>query len=175
MNLVALCFLQQTNQITNKYTLDLRTFGPQFTRPASRAAAVEAVGRRQASIDICCPRRRSAANLPHVAAAVDRRDRQTDRRTDTRPCRDACRILRARCSKAETRAVDSNVGWRRGVVVSGVRRMNEVNARRARLVPGWVTVFERYTSSVCNQTTRSTQSCIPRGSLNRVGYQLRLG
>ena len=31
----------------------------------------------------------------------------------------------------------------RGVVVSGVRRMNEVNARRARLVPGWVTVFGR--------------------------------
>jgi len=27
--------------------------------------------------------------------------------------------------------------WRRGVLVSGVRRMNEVNARRARLVPGW--------------------------------------
>jgi len=35
------------------------------------------------------------------------------------------------------------VGWRHGVVVSGVRRMNEVNARRARLVPGWVTVFGR--------------------------------
>jgi len=34
-------------------------------------------------------------------------------------------------------------GDRRGVVVSGVRRMNEVSARRARLVPGWVTVFER--------------------------------
>ena len=33
--------------------------------------------------------------------------------------------------------------WRRGVVVSGVRRMNEVNARRVRLVPGWVTVFGR--------------------------------
>jgi len=33
--------------------------------------------------------------------------------------------------------------WRRGVVVSGVRRMNEVNARRARLVPGWVTAFGR--------------------------------
>jgi len=33
--------------------------------------------------------------------------------------------------------------WRRGAVVSGVRRMNEVNARRARLVPGWVTVFGR--------------------------------
>jgi len=34
-------------------------------------------------------------------------------------------------------------GWRRGVVVSGVRRVNEVNARRARLVPGWVTLFGR--------------------------------
>ena len=34
-------------------------------------------------------------------------------------------------------------GRRRGVVVSGVRRMNEVNARRARIVPGWVTVFGR--------------------------------
>ena len=33
--------------------------------------------------------------------------------------------------------------WRRGVVVSGVRRMNEVNARRAWLLPGWVTVFGR--------------------------------
>jgi len=31
--------------------------------------------------------------------------------------------------------------WRRGIVVCGVRRMNEVNARRARLVPGWVTIF----------------------------------
>jgi len=35
------------------------------------------------------------------------------------------------------------VGGRRGVVVSGVRRMNEVAPRRARLVPGWVTVFGR--------------------------------
>jgi len=34
-------------------------------------------------------------------------------------------------------------GWRRGVVVSGVRRMSEVNARRARLVLGWVTVLGR--------------------------------
>jgi len=28
-----------------------------------------------------------------------------------------------------------------GGVVSGVHRINEVNARRARLLPGWVTVF----------------------------------
>jgi len=33
--------------------------------------------------------------------------------------------------------------WLLGVVVSGVRRMNEVNVRRALLVPGWVTVFGR--------------------------------
>jgi len=35
----------------------------------------------------------------------------------------------------------ARLGWRRGVVVSGVRRMNEVNARRARLLHGWVTVL----------------------------------
>ena len=34
-------------------------------------------------------------------------------------------------------------GWRRGVVVSGVRLMIEVNARLARLVFGRVTVFGR--------------------------------
>jgi len=34
-------------------------------------------------------------------------------------------------------------GWRRSVVVSGVRRMNAVNPRRALLVLGWVTVFRR--------------------------------
>jgi len=37
----------------------------------------------------------------------------------------------------------ATASWRRGVVVSGVRRMNEVNARRARLLPGWVTAFGR--------------------------------
>jgi len=33
--------------------------------------------------------------------------------------------------------------WRRGVVVSGIRRMNEVNPRWARLVLRWVTAFGR--------------------------------
>ena len=39
----------------------------------------------------------------------------------------------------------TNSLWRRGVVVSGVRRMNEVSACWARLVPGWMTdtVFAR--------------------------------
>ena len=60
---------------------------------------------------------------------------------------------------------------RRGAAVSGVRRTNEVNARRARLVLGRVTVFRRvYTISVtvCNKPTGSTQPCITPGSLNRV-------
>ena len=37
----------------------------------------------------------------------------------------------------------SSTSWRRGIVVSGVRHMNEVNPRRAWLVLGWVTVFGR--------------------------------
>ena len=36
-----------------------------------------------------------------------------------------------------------HLGWRRGVVASVVRRMNEVTTRRVRLVLGWVTVFWR--------------------------------
>jgi len=53
---------------------------------------------------------------------------------------------------------------------SGVRRMNEDDPRRARLVLGWVTdsTLGGYTISVCNQPTRSTQTCIPPGLLNRV-------
>ena len=42
--------------------------------------------------------------------------------------------------------------------------MNEVNARRARLQLS----SSGYTVSGCNQPTRSTQPCIPPGSLNRV-------
>ena len=38
----------------------------------------------QISIDICCRRPRSAANQPHAAAAVDRRNRQTGGRTSDR-------------------------------------------------------------------------------------------
>ena len=53
-------------------------------------------------------------------------------------------------------------------MVSGVRRMNEVNARRARLVPVYSPSLGGYTISVCNKPTRSTQPCIPPGSLNRV-------
>jgi len=66
-------------------------------------------------------------------------------------------------------------GCRRGVVVSGVRRMNEDNARRARLVPGWVTVRlragtpSRYVTSQLGQLSLASL----RGRL--IEYQLRLG
>jgi len=67
------------------------------------------------------------------------------------------------------------IGWRRGVVVCGVRRMNEVNARRARLVPGWVTVFGPggYTISVCKSQLGQLSLAPLRGRL--IEYQLRLG
>ena len=42
-----------------------------------------------------------------------------------------------------TSQTDVCVVWRRGVVVSGVGLINEVNRHRARLVLGWVTVCGR--------------------------------
>ena len=42
---------------------------------------------------------------------------------------------------ADLRRMDAMNGRRRGIVVSGVRHMKEVNPRRARLVLGWVTAF----------------------------------
>jgi len=41
---------------------------------------------------------------------------------------------------------------------NGVCRMNEVNPRQARLVPGWVTSSDGYTILVGNQPTRSRLS-----------------
>jgi len=57
---------------------------------------------------------------------------------------------------------------------SGGRRMNEVNARRARLVPGWVTVFGAGIPSR-NVTSQLGQLSLAslRGRL--IEYQLRLG
>jgi len=62
------------------------------------------------------------------------------------------------------------LGWRRGVVVSGVRRMNEVNARRARLVLGWVTVFISKCDlpSYCLNCTKSGK-LLSKGSGGRTG------
>jgi len=44
---------------------------------------------------------------------------------------------------ALTMTLTLTLSWRRGVVASVVRRMNEVTLRRARLVLKWVTVFGR--------------------------------
>jgi len=57
---------------------------------------------------------------------------------------------------------------RRSVVVRGVRRMNEVNARRARLVPGLVTVFGRVCHPGMQQANWVNSPLHPPGSLNRV-------
>jgi len=53
------------------------------------------------------------------------------------------RRLKAVVPSVADRQSVSKVRCRRGALVSGVRRMNEVNARRARLLPGWVTVLGR--------------------------------
>ena len=59
-------------------------------------------------------------------------------------CPSACPHLQCICRLYPVRTSDaSRSSWRGGVVVSGIRRTNEVNPRRARLVVGWVTVFGR--------------------------------
>ena len=87
-------------------------------------------------------------------------------------------MLTLLCRTPASSQFDSSVcrpGWRRGVVVSGVRRMNEVNARRARLVPGWVSdrlragILSRYVTSQLAQLSIASL----RGRL--IEYQLRLG
>jgi len=92
-------------------------------------------------------------------------DRQTDRQTDTRENKQLNTLITAlgfpaglwldsmSCAIIERKNVTLSVNttidvlnfliWRRGVVVSGVRDRKEVNARRARLVPGWMTVSGR--------------------------------
>ena len=46
--------------------------------------------------------------------------------------------------------------------------INEVALDRTRLVLGWVTVFARTIHLGVSPATKSTQPCIPPGSLNRV-------
>ena len=59
-------------------------------------------------------------------------------------------------------------GWRRGIVVSGVRQWTKLtHVGRGYNWDGWPS-SGGYTISGCNQPTRSTQPCIPLGSLNRV-------
>ena len=69
-------------------------------------------------------------------------------------------------------------------MVSGVRRMNEVNARRARLVPGWVTVYiragipSRYVTSQLVQLSlaslRGRFGWCKGGNVTSAGWQVTL-
>ena len=71
-------------------------------------------------------------------------DRLTDRRHRMIGTTTAKTTMRSSSTKpAQAIATSTPAYTHTGVVVSGVRRMNEVNARRARLVLGWVTVFGR--------------------------------
>ena len=59
-------------------------------------------------------------------------------------------------------------GWRRGVVVSGVRQWTKLTHVGSGYNWDWWPSSSGYTISSCNQPTRSTQPCIPLGWLNRV-------
>jgi len=60
--------------------------GPRLSYAADdERGSSKAAERRQMSIDNWRPHPSSAANPPHLAAAIDRRDRQTDERTEARP------------------------------------------------------------------------------------------
>ena len=67
-----------------------------------------------------------------------------------------------------TRLFRAFTGWRRGVVVSGVRRWTKLtHVGPGYYWDGWLS-SGGYTISVCNKPTRSTQPCIPPRSLNWV-------
>ena len=78
----------------------------------------------------------------HVGKYLPGRPETSPAGTSTRLVADLRRQLLRLSAQASAAAHQrvSIVAWRRGVVLSGVRRMNEVNARRDRLVLGWVTV-----------------------------------
>ena len=78
----------------------------------------------------------------HVGKYLPGRPETSPAGTSTRLVADLRRQLLRLSAQASSAAHQrvSIVAWRRGVVLSGVRRMNEVNARRDRLVLGWVTV-----------------------------------
>ena len=97
----------------------------------------EGVGARRAAED-------DGAAGRHVDAEAGRA-RPRHARLAGRPARVVGRVRPTQvCSVTHTHThTPFRLVWRRGAVVSGVRRTNAVNAHRARLVPGRVTVFGR--------------------------------
>jgi len=67
------------NRNTNAFVALLQI--NKYARPPYSLRGLHVTRQQKLSIDICCPRPTSAANLPAAAAAVVRRDIQTDRRT----------------------------------------------------------------------------------------------
>jgi len=61
--------------------------------------------------------------------------------------------------------------WRSGNIV---RRINEVTLHRARLVPGWLTVFGGHTTSVFHQATQANSASYPRQDGKWVPAKVRL-
>jgi len=58
--------------------MTLPAFAAAGAGACSRYRSIAGTRHPQLSIDVCCPRPSSAESQPHAAAAVDRRDRQTD-------------------------------------------------------------------------------------------------
>ena len=87
-------------------------------------------------------------------------------RAEMRMVRWMCGVkLKDRLPSKELR---ERLGWRHGVVVSRVRQWTKLtHVRPGYNWDGWPS-SGGYTISGCNQPTRSTQPCIPPGSLNRV-------
>jgi len=76
--------------------INLYTARPTYHFILIYTCGLTVVIKRICYVKLCCPRPRSAANQPHAAAVVDRRDRQTDGRTDTGPSHRRCSAYDAR-------------------------------------------------------------------------------
>jgi len=94
-----------------------------------------------------------------------------------------CLIWTAKCTLSTYCTLPSCSYWWRGAVVSRVSRMNKVNARRARLVFGWVTVFGRvyhlgtYVTNQLGQLSLASSTSFgwgKGGNVTSVGWQVTL-
>jgi len=111
---------------------------------AGHSLSSSAVGRQLSVVDISATRVRAATNRTHVAAAVDRWDRQTDRRTDTRPLPHTTRpasIVPTVTPNSNSKSVTLTRGSRslhrriKGEVGHGPPKFAPTSYRRGRLVP----------------------------------------
>ena len=111
---------------------------------AGHSPSSSAVGRQLSVVDISAARARAATNRTHVAAAVDRWDRKTDRRTDTRPLPHTTRLASIAPTvtpNSNSKSVTLTRGSRslhrriKGEVGHGPPKFAPTSYRRGRLVP----------------------------------------